>query len=369
MAGLIKREDVDAVRERARIEDIIGAHVTLKPAGVGSLKGLCPFHDERTPSFNVRPATGRYKCFGCGEGGDVITFVEKIDGLSFAEAVEHLAAMVGVELRYEDSRTGALQAGQGQRGPDAGTRQRLFAANAAAADFYAAQLLTGEAALARKMLFDRSFDRADAERFGVGYAPNVDKGWDNLARYLQGKGFTQAELKAAGLVLDGKRPGSMYDRFRGRLIWPIRDTTGAVVGFGARRLYDDDQGPKYLNTPETPLYKKAKVLYGIDLAKKAIAATKRVVVVEGYTDVMAAHLSGIESAVATCGTAFGAEHARTVERFFHGDRSARLTFTFDGDSAGQAAAVHAYEVVRDLPLVLQAALVPGGMDPCDLRMA
>ncbi|MFI2101995.1 DNA primase [Isoptericola sp. NPDC019693] len=375
MAGLIKREDVEAVRERARIEEIVSAHVTLKPAGVGSLKGLCPFHDERTPSFHVRPGVGRWHCFGCGEGGDVISFVQKIDGMGFTDAVEYLADRAGVQLRYEDSRTGAAA----DRGPreEPGRRQRLIEAHKVAAEFYSEQLFGPGAQAGRAFLAERSFDRADAEHFGVGYAPT---GWDALLRHLQGRGFTQAELVASGLVSQGQR--GIYDRFRGRLVWPIRDVTGAVIGFGARRLYDEDQGPKYLNTPETSLYKKSQVLYGIDLAKKSIAQGKRVVIVEGYTDVMAAHLSGVDSAVATCGTAFGGDHAKVVRRLL-GDTTAggglqlasgaslggEVIFTFDGDAAGQKAAVRAFGEDQRFHAQTFVAVEPGGMDPCELRMA
>ncbi|MGF0117214.1 DNA primase [Promicromonospora sp. Marseille-Q5078] len=375
MAGLIKREDVEAVRERARIEEIVSAHVTLKPAGVGSLKGLCPFHDERSPSFHVRPGVGRWHCFGCGEGGDAISFVQKIDGMGFTDAVEYLADRAGVQLRYEDSRTGAA-ADRGRR-EEPGKRQRLIEAHKVAAEFYAEQLFGPGAQAGRAFLAERSFDRADAEHFGVGYAPT---GWDALLRHLQGRGFTQAELVASGLVSQGQR--GIYDRFRGRLVWPIRDVTGAVIGFGARRLYDDDQGPKYLNTPETSLYKKSQVLYGIDLAKKTIAQGKRVVIVEGYTDVMAAHLSGVESAVATCGTAFGGDHAKVVRRLL-GDTTAggglqlasgaslggEVIFTFDGDAAGQKAAVRAFGEDQRFHAQTFVAVEQGGMDPCELRMA
>ncbi|WP_344103769.1 DNA primase [Myceligenerans crystallogenes] len=370
MAGIIRREDVDEVRERARIEEVISAHVTLKPAGVGSLKGLCPFHDERSPSFNVRPSVGRYHCFGCGEGGDVFTFLMKMDGMGFAEAVEHLAAQVGVQLRYED--------GGPQRPRDEpGKRQRLLDAHRVAAEFYAEQLMTPGAAPARRMLAERSFERADAELFGVGYAP---QGWDNLTRHLQGRGYTRDELLAAGLVSQGQR--GVYDRFRGRVVWPIRDVTGGVIGFGARRLYDDDQGPKYLNTPETPLYKKSQVLYGIDLAKREIAKDKQVVIVEGYTDVMAAHLSGVTTAVATCGTAFGADHAKVVRRLM-GDTAVggglqlrsgtslggEVIFTFDGDEAGKKAANRAYSEDQRFYAQTFVAVADDGMDPCDLRLA
>ncbi|MFI2366509.1 DNA primase [Promicromonospora sp. NPDC019610] len=370
MAGLIRREDVDQVRERARIDEIVSAHVTLKPAGVGALVGLCPFHDERSPSFNVRPSVGRYHCFGCGEGGDVIEFVMKMDGLSFTEAIEYLAGKTGVQLRYEEGGTARPR-------EEPGRRQRLLDAHRVAAEFYAEQLMGPDASAARTFLAERSFDRSDAERFGVGFAP---KGWDALQRHLQGRGFTQAELVASGLMSQGQR--GIYDRFRGRVMWPIRDVTGAVIGFGARRLFEDDQGPKYLNTPETSLYKKSHVLYGIDLAKREIAKGKRVVVVEGYTDVMAAHLSGVTTAVATCGTAFGADHAKVVRRLL-GDTTAgggmqlasggtvggEIIFTFDGDAAGQKAAERAYGEDQRFFAQTYVAVADDGMDPCDLRMA
>jgi DNA primase len=366
----ILREDVETVRERARIEDVVGEHVTLKPAGVGSMKGLCPFHDERTPSFHVRPPVGLWHCFGCSEGGDVISFVQKLDGLGFTEAVEHLAGRVGVQLRYEEG-------GPSRPGEESGRRQRLLEAHRHAAAFYAEQLLTPAAAVGRAFLAERGFDRAAADQFGVGFAP---QGWDALLRHLRGKGFTEGELTASGLMSQGNR--GVYDRFRGRLVWPIRDVTGDVVGFGARRLLEDDNGPKYLNSPETPLYKKAQVLYGIDLAKREIAKRRQVVVVEGYTDVMAAHLSGVPTAVATCGTAFGADHARVLRRLLGdtsvgagvqlasgGSAGGEIIFTFDGDEAGQKAALRAFGEDQRFYAQTFVAVEPGGMDPCELRQA
>ena len=374
VAGLIRREDIEAVRERARIEDVVGEHVTLKSAGVGSLKGLCPFHDERTPSFHVRPQLGYWHCFGCGEGGDVITFIEKINHLGFAEAVEYLADRTGVQLRYEEG--GAVR-----RGVEPGTRQRLMDANRLAEAWFREQLATPEAQPGRDFLTARGFDRHAAAHFGVGYAP---AGWDNLARYLRSSGYTEAELVDSGLCSRGGQDGRrVYDRFRGRLIWPIRDVTGATVGFGARKLSEEDQGPKYLNTPETPVFHKSQVLYGLDLAKREVARSHRIVVVEGYTDVMAAHLSGVTTAVATCGTAFGADHVRVVRRLL-GDiddpaagvvtgqgreaRGGEVIFTFDGDAAGQKAALRAYAEDQRFATQTFVAVDPGGLDPCDLRM-
>ena len=375
MAGLIKREDIDAVRERARIEDVVGEHVTLRNGGVGSLKGLCPFHDERTPSFNVRPQLGLWHCFGCGEGGDVISFVQKIDHLPFTEAVEYLAGRVGVQLRYEEG------GGPATRGVEPGTRRRLLEANRLAEAWFRERLASPEAQAGRAFLGGRAFGPEEAARFGVGYAP---AGWDGLANMLRSRGFTEHELVASGLCGQGGAGGSrIYDRFRDRLMWPIRDVTGATVGFGGRRLSDEDaDAPKYLNTPETAIYHKSQVLYGLDLAKRDIARDHRIVVVEGYTDVMAAHLSGVTTAVATCGTAFGADHVRIVRRLL-GDtadpsagvitgnraRGGEVVFTFDGDAAGQKAALRAYGEDQHFAAQTFVAVDPHGYDPCDLRMA
>ncbi|MBD1543449.1 DNA primase [Arthrobacter sp. IA7] len=356
MAGLIKREDIDEVRQRTDIKEVVDGYVTLKGAGLGSYKGLCPFHDERSPSFTVRPQVGRYHCFGCGEDGDVISFVQKLDHTSFHEAVEKLAARIGYELRYEDGGTGPSR-------EEVGKRQRLLDAHKIADEFFRAQLLTAGAAEGRKFLQQRGFDRAAADHFGVGYAP---QGWDALLKHLRGRGFTDPELKLTGMFSEGNR--GIYDRFRGRLIWPIRDIAGDTIGFGARKLYEDDQGPKYLNTPETTLYKKSQVLYGIDLAKRNIAKDRQLVVVEGYTDVMACHLAGIPTAVATCGTAFAADHIKVARRLLSDDGTGgEVIFTFDGDAAGQKAALRAFEEDQRFVAQTYVAVEPTGADPCDLR--
>jgi DNA primase len=358
VAGLIKREDIDEVRQRTDIKEVVDGYVTLKVAGLGSYKGLCPFHDERSPSFTVRPQVGRYHCFGCGEDGDVISFVQKLDHTSFQEAVEKLAARIGFELRYEDG-------GSGPNREEIGRRQRLLDAHKVADEFFRAQLLTPGATEGRNFLHGRGFDRAAAEKFGVGYAP---QGWDSLLKHLRGRGYTDAELKLTGMFSEGGR--GIYDRFRGRLIWPIRDIAGDTIGFGARKLYEDDQGPKYLNTPETALYKKSQVLYGIDLAKRNIAKDRQIVVVEGYTDVMACHLAGVPTAVATCGTAFGTEHIKIARRLLSDDGSGgEVIFTFDGDAAGQKAALRAFEEDQRFVAQTYVAVEPGGSDPCELRQA
>jgi DNA primase len=357
MRGRVRSEDVAAVRERVRIDQVIGELVTLRVAGAGSLKGLCPFHDERSPSLHVTPARGLYYCFGCGEGGDVVDFLMKVDQLTFTEAIEKLAVRAGVALRYEDG--GPRERSQGPR------RTRLVEANRKAAEWFGEQLLGPEGQIGLTFLAERGFASDAIAPFNVGYAP---RSWDALLGVLRGAGFTDSEATAAGLVASG--PRGTYDRFRGRLIWPIRDASGEVLGFGARKLHADDEGPKYLNTPETSLYRKSHVLYGLDLARREIARTRRVVLVEGYTDVMAAHLAGVPTAVATCGTAFGTEHAALLRRYLIDDDTfaGEVIFTFDGDSAGQKAALRAFEGDQQFVAQTFIAVSPGGMDPCELRV-
>ncbi|MDF2146001.1 DNA primase [Knoellia sp. p5-6-4] len=362
MAGRIKADDIALVKERSSIEDVVREHVTLRPAGPGSMKGLCPFHDEKTPSFNIRPTVGAWHCFGCGEGGDVISFIQKVEHLTFAEAVERLAQKLGMELQYEEG-------GRPRDGESLGRRSRLIEAHRVAQEFYAHALLNlPEARAGRDFLRARGFDSKAAERFGVGFAP---RGGEELTRHLRSKGFTEEELTLGGLSGRGSR--GLYDRFRGRLVWPIHDITGDTVGFGARRLFDDDRiAAKYLNTSETPIYKKSTVLYGLDAAKKAIAAERKAVVVEGYTDVMACHLAGVEGAVATCGTAFGIDHIKVLRRIMRDEADlapARVVFTFDGDAAGQKAAMRAFAEDQRWASQSFVAVAEDGMDPCDLRQA
>lgn len=357
--GRIPDRDISAIRERVRIEDVVGDYVQLRRAGADSLKGLCPFHDEKSPSFHVRPNHGHFHCFGCGEGGDVYSFLQKIEHVSFVESVELLADRIGYTVAYEGGSTTNVQR-------DRGSRSRLLAANAAAQEYYAEQLQSAEAAPARAYLTERSFDGEAAARFGCGYAPS---GWDGLTKHLLRKGFEFKELEAAGLSREGKR--GPIDRFHRRLLWPIRVSTGETIGFGARRLFDDDHiQAKYVNTPETPLYKKSHVLFGLDLAKRDIARGHQAVVVEGYTDVMAMHQSGVTTAVAACGTAFGDEHLSMLRRLMMDDNFFRgeLIYVFDGDAAGRAAAVKAFEGEQNLAGQSFVAVADDGMDPCDLRL-
>jgi DNA primase len=359
VAGRIREEDIAEVRDKAHIDDIVSGYVTLRKAGGGSLKGLCPFHDEKSPSFHVTPARGFYHCFGCQESGDVISFLMKVDGLSFTETVERLADKYGVTLRRED---GDDARDDRPRGPQRG---RLIEANKVAQVYYAEQLATPEAIVARQFLGQRGFDQAAAEQFGIGFAP---RDGEALVRHLRQKGFKDEESVAAGLIAMGR---SAYDRFRGRLLWPIRDASGDTIGFGARRIFDDDKiEAKYLNTSDTPLYKKSQVLYGIDLARRDMARTSQAVVVEGYTDVMACHLAGVPTAVATCGTSFGDDHARVLRRFLHDHEDFRgeVIFTFDGDAAGQKAALRAFAGDQNFVSQTYVAVEPNGLDPCDVRI-
>ncbi|MEY4310896.1 MAG: hypothetical protein RLZ71_822 [Actinomycetota bacterium] len=355
MAGRIRNSDIEEVRSRVNITDVVGEFVALRSAGGGSMKGLCPFHDEKSPSFNVSDTRGIYKCFGCGVGGNVFTFLMEYEKLSFVEAVEKMAARVGIVLTYEDG------------GPsiDQGQRARILEANKQAADYYAAQMLTEEGSHGRNFLKERGFSKEAGEQFGVGWAP---KGWNHLSDHLRTLGFTDEELVAAALASKGDR--GIYDKFRGRVVWPIRDATNQVIGFGARKIFEDDQGPKYLNTSDTLVYHKSQVLYGIDLAKKDISKKQQVVVVEGYTDVMACHLAGITTAVATCGTAFGADHIRILNRMLNDNAAnpAQVIFNFDPDEAGQKAAMRAFADSSQFNAQTFVAVGPDGLDPCDLRL-
>ena len=359
MAGRIKDEDVNYVRDHSPIDEVVGDYVQLKNAGGGQKKGLCPFHDEKSPSFHVTPSKGFYHCFGCQVGGDVIAFIMKLEHLTFMETVERLADRIGYTLRYESSGSSS--------GPVI-NRSRLVAANNAAAIFYQEQIQLPAAQHGRDFLTKRGFDRDAAKSFNVGYAPDE---WDGLYKHLKGQGFSDEELTLAGLIKEGSK--GQIDRYRNRLIWPVKDISGDVVGFGARKLASDevDQGPKYLNSPETPIYKKNQILYGLDISKKEIAKSRQVVIVEGYTDVMAAHLAGVTTAVATCGTAFGDEHIRIIRRLLMDADAFRgeVIFTFDGDAAGQKAALRAFEDDQKFVAQTFVAVEPNGMDPCELRQA
>ncbi|MDD6373810.1 MAG: DNA primase [Bifidobacteriaceae bacterium] len=369
MPGFIVKTDIEKVRQMANLYDVISDDVALKQSG-SSYMGLCPFHDEKTPSFSVNPSMGYWHCFGCGKSGDVFKYVMERDGVEFREAVEILADRYNFELHYEE--TGKDRPQQ----PKGSTRVRLLAVCSQAQKYFTSKLFSDEALPARQLLDGRKFTKADCEYFGCGYAP---RGGDELVRHLASKGYTTQEMIDAGVARQGR--SGAYDYFRGRVTWPIRDITGRVLGFGARKLYDDDKiEAKYINTPDTRLYHKNQVLYGLDLAKDEIRKTHQIVIVEGYTDVMACHLAGVKTAVATCGTAFGEEHAKIARRLI-ADNSAdaiqftsaarkgsRIVFTFDGDAAGQKAAIRAFSLDGRFLTQTFVAVAHDNLDPCDLRI-
>lgn len=348
----IRDEDIADVRERLRIEDVVEPYTTLRRAGGDSMKGLCPFHDEKTPSFHVTPSRGLYYCYGCQAGGDAIGFLQEIDGLSFPDAVRQAAALVGIELREDTAHD-----------PEAERRDRLYAALASADSFFRDQLATPEAAPARRELASRHFSADQAADAGCGYSPADG---DVLLKHLRNLGYSDKELVGAGLAREGAR--GTFAFFRGRLMWPVADARGRVCGFGARRLSDDDPiAGKYVNSPESAVYHKSRVLYGLDQARKAAHRSGRVFVVEGYTDVMANRAAGFPETVATSGTAFGETHLGVLTRAIGEDT--RVVFCFDGDAAGRSATAKAWHAAHGILNRAYGVRFPGGSDPCDLRIS
>lgn len=351
--GRIPPEDLEAVRSQIPIADVIGEHIALKGSET-SMKGLCPFHQERTPSFNVNSTTNTFHCFGCEESGDVIDFIQQIEGEGFRWAVSFLADRYNIPVTFdaEDDNSESTK------------KTRLFKAHELAAKAYAHTLKHDpEAQPARDQLTSRGFDVDDAiTRFGCGYAPTGR----SISQLLTSKGFTHEEITEAGLA--HLHQGTLKDRFRGRLVWTIRNSFGKPIGFGARKLSDSDPiDSKFINTSETPIYKKSEVLFGLDLARKEITRTRQAIVVEGYTDVMAMHLAGKTNAVAACGTSFGQHHMYTLRRLV-GD-AGEVVFGFDDDEAGQKAARAAYRDFNSDLRRLSALPRSGGLDPDDLRRA
>ncbi len=349
MAGRIRQDDIETVRERTDIVKLVSQYLSLKKSGHDSFSGLCPFHTEKTPSFSVSPAKGVYYCFGCGAGGDAIRFLREVERLDFAEAVERLAKEAGVALRYEGDSAAARRA--------TSRRQALSAANEQAFQLYHRMLLDGrEGEDARVYLRERGIDRDAVEAFGIGYAPRYP---DFLLRRLA-RGVSPELLVEAGLAIKDER-GQVRDRFRGRITFPVHDLSGRAVGIGARILPGErDEGPKYLNSPETPIYRKAEVLYNLNRAKQAVARAGEIVVVEGYTDVIALVGAGIETAVATCGTALGEGHFKLASRF-----AQRMILAFDSDEAGARAAERAYRYLERFALRPVVLILPEGLDPAD----
>ncbi|HEX9822774.1 MAG TPA: DNA primase [Actinomycetota bacterium] len=342
----INPDDVEAVRERTDVVALIGQHVSLKKSGQ-SFSGLCPFHTEKTASFNVNPDKGLYYCYGCGKGGDAIHFVMEVEGLTFPEAVERLAGPAGVTLRYEGG-------GRDDR-RTASRRDALLKANATASELYHRMLLSGrEGEEARRYVESRGITKESIEAFGIGYAPGYS---DFLLRRMT-KELSPEILEEAGLTLKDSK-GGMRDRFRARVTFPIDDLSGRTLGFGARLLEGD--GPKYMNTNETSIYRKSELLYNLHRARQAITSSERAFVVEGYTDVIALAQGGVLEAVATCGTAVGEGHFTLLSRF-----ARRVVLSFDSDEAGARAAERAYALFERFPLEVLVLVLPEGLDPADL---
>lgn len=349
MAGRIRDEDVAAVSERTDMVKLVSGYLTLKKAGHDRFVGLCPFHTEKTPSFGVSPSKGLYHCFGCGKGGDAIGFLRDVEHLEFAEAVERLAKEAGVALRYEGDTPAERRV--------ASKRQALVRANEAAFELYHRTLLEAkEGEEARGYLETRGIDREVAAEFEIGYAPAYP---DFLLRRLV-KSLSAELLVEAGLALKDQE-GNVRDRFRRRITFPVHDLSGKAVGIGARILPGGrEDGPKYLNSPETPVYRKAEVLYNLQRAKASATRSGEVFLVEGYTDVIAMVRAGVTNTVATCGTALGEGHFRLASRF-----AQRMVLAFDSDDAGARAAERAFEFVERFPVQPVVLILPEGLDPAD----
>ncbi|HYH28252.1 MAG TPA: DNA primase [Actinomycetota bacterium] len=342
----IRQDDVEAVRERNDIAAVIGQYVALKKAG-RDLVGLCPFHTEKTPSFRVEPGKQVFYCFGCGKGGNVFHFLMEIEQLTFPESVERLASRAGITLRYE----GVSEKDRREMS----RRKALYRANAKAAELYRKMLLEGrEAEDARRYLSSRGISKDSVETFGIGYAP----GYHDFLLRRMAREFSPEILVEAGLAIQDDR-GQVRDRFRARVMFPVHDLAGQAVGFGARLLEGD--GPKYLNSPETAVYKKGEMLYNLDRAKVILSSEGRVFVTEGYTDVIGLHQGGIPAAVATCGTALGEGHFRLLARF-----ATTAYLAFDSDEAGARAAERAHGFFERYPLDVRVLILPEGQDPADL---
>jgi DNA primase len=339
------REDIDRVRERTDLVELASEVTKVKRTG-RSVMAICPFHQEKTPSLSIDAARGLYHCFGCGKSGDVFGWVQETQNLGFSDSVELLAQRAGVTVTQD---------------PEAAKRKdrraRLVDAVDKAAAFYYERLKTGDdAGHARGYLRSRGYGSDVVDQFVIGYSPPE---WELLVKHLRDQGIKDEAMVGAGLASRSRR-GGLVDRFRGRLMFPIYDLRGDAVGFGAR-LLEGGEGPKYLNSPETPIYHKSRLLYGLNWAKSEIVRSDQSVVVEGYTDVIAMHLAGLPIAVATCGTALGEDHLNLLRRF-----STRVVLAFDADEAGAGAADRGFEQSVPGDLDLRVAVLPPGRDPADL---
>ncbi len=354
MAGMIPQTDIERVRTASPLADVVSERISLSQSG-GRFWALCPFHDESSKSFSISANVELYHCFGCGVGGDVFTFLRELDSITFAEAVEKLAARSGIQISYE----GESAADRNRRR----MRPRVEEVMQCAVDFYASRLRAGsDSAPARAYLLERGYDADVAGRFGLGWAPS---GWDATAEHLKSSGFRVDEITESGIAKPGSR-GSLVDHLRGRVVFPIFDADGKPIAVAGRILpdaveRDGRKQPKYVNSPETSLYAKSRTLYGLNWAKQNIVERREVVVVEGYTDVIGFHLADATNTVATCGTALGEGHLRLLKRW-----TTRIVLAFDGDKAGEGAMERIFDIAFELGLDVRVAMLPNGRDPADL---
>lgn len=346
--GRIADEKIDNIRERTDIVEVVSSYLPLKRSGVNH-QGLCPFHQEKSPSFNVNSARQIFHCFGCGVGGNVFSFLMRMEGLSFPDAVRRLGEKVGVEVEEE-----AVSPEEVRRRDE---RERILRINEVAGEFYQQLLLTDEeGAPGRRYLRQRGYESETVRTFQMGFAPG---GWESLAKHLAGKSFSSEDSQKAGLVRPGKQDRGDYDLFRNRLLFPIHDLQGRMVAFGGRVL--DDSLPKYINSPETPVYHKGQTLYGLYQARDAMRHNGEALVVEGYFDVLALHRAGFAGAVATCGTALTADHARLLKRY-----ADKILLIFDEDAAGRQATFRAMDALLPVGLSVSVVSMPVGEDPDSL---
>lgn len=338
---------VEEIKERLNIVDVVGEYVQLKKTGANH-KGLCPFHSETTPSFSVSESKQFYYCFGCGKGGDMFSFIEEVEGMEFGEVLRALAVKANVELKEFHPK-------------DQNEKTRLTDCNTLAAQFFAANLRQSDAAeIGRSYIQERRLTDETVAQFQLGYAPDS---WDRLITFLKGKNFTDQEIEQAGLVVRSEKNNSVYDRFRGRIMFPIHNAHGNVIGFTARTLKPDEKGAKYINTPQTKIYNKSAALYGLHLAKKYIQQMDAVVLVEGNMDVVAAHQAHFRNVVAASGTALTDTQVRLLKRY-----TQNVILAFDGDAAGMKAAWRGMEIAIKAGMNIKVLQLPDGKDPDDVIM-
>lgn len=349
MAGSITKVSIEKVKESTDIVELIGGYVPLKKAG-GNFVGLCPFHQEKSPSFNVSPSRQMYHCFGCQKGGDAPSFLMDYEGLSFVEAIERLAKRKGIELEYEAGSKG------GATPQEKSLKEKLYNVHHGLTEWWHGMLQTdGQAEIARQYLLKRGVDESSIKSFKIGYSP--DK-WDEILHWGKSKGYDEKTLELAGVIKRHEESGRYYSRFRGRLMFPIYDMQGRVIGFSGRQLKEEDKGAKYINSPETLLFKKNQILFGLDKARKSILDHDRVILCEGQLDTIRLHECGFNFSVAPQGTAFGEGHVKIIRRLCK-----EVILCFDSDQAGQNAAARVWEELLANELEVSVIAIPEGHDP------